>query len=99
MSFLHNYSFDPQYQVERTIRIEAMVFYQLLLTTSNTLPTMTGMALDSIKQKTQTKLTTSFGTKGIQKSSFLDVFPLETNPSDAHAPTPVMTLPCNDASG
>ena len=57
---------------------------------------MKGMALDSIQQTTRTMLTTSIGTKCSQKSSFLDVFPHETSPSNAHTPNPpphAMTLP------
>ena len=57
---------------------------------------MMGMALDSIQRTTRTTLNTSLGTKGSQKSSFLEVSPFETNPSNAHTPTPpppTMTLP------
>ena len=48
--------------------------YQPLLTTTNTPPTMTGMALDNI-QRTQTPWTTSLDSKkGSQKSELLDGF-------------------------
>ena len=55
---------------------------------------MTGMALDSIQRTTWTILTTSLTKKGSQKSSFSDVFSLETSPnSSANDPNPVMTPP------
>lgn len=58
--------------------------HQFLLTTSTTTSTMTSMALDSI-QTTQTMLNTSLGTKGSQKSSFLDIFSHETNSNDPNS--------------
>ena len=49
--------------------------YQPLLTTTNTPPTMTGMALDNIQQTTRTPWTTSLDSKkGSQKSELLDSF-------------------------
>ena len=64
------------------------------MASTSTFPTMTDMELDSIQQTTQATLTTSLAKKGSQKSSFLDIFPFETNPtSSVNDSTPVMTPP------
>ena len=67
-----------------------MDYQRLMLTTSTTTLTMTGMALDSIQQTNRTTLNTSLGTKIIWKSRFLDVFSLKTNSND---PTPPIMTP------
>ena len=51
------------------------------------------MALDGIQRKTRTMLPTSLGTKGSQKSSFLEVFSTKTKPNDPTSS--VITHPVN----
>ena len=73
LSYVNNLLFQPSVlSWKYTLRSASATLHQLLLMTSNTPPTMTGIALGSIQQTSQTPLTTSLAKKGSHNSDFLD---------------------------